>query len=83
MRLTSPAFEHGERIPRRYTCRGEDVSPPLDVAEAPEETRAFVLIVEDPDVPIPFLTWTHWLEFDIVPGAAIEEAAAGSVGVDE
>jgi len=25
--LTSPAFEHGQRIPRKYTCEGEDVSP--------------------------------------------------------
>lgn len=40
-----------------------------------------MLIVEDPDVPVPFLTWTHWLEFDIAPGASIEEGAAGSIGV--
>ncbi len=81
MQLTSPAFEHDARIPRRYTCRGEDVSPPLEVAGVPEETRALVLIVEDPDVPVPFLTWTHWLEFDIEPGSTIEEGAAGTVGV--
>ena len=27
--LTSAAFSHQGEIPRRYTCEGEDVSPPL------------------------------------------------------
>ena len=47
----------------------------------PGGALALALIVEDPDVPIPFLTWTHWVEFDIMPGQLIGEGAAGSAGV--
>lgn len=61
MQLRSPAFEPGGRIPARYTCDGEDVSPPLEWSEAPEGTGAFALIVEDPDAR----GFVHWLLSDI------------------
>lgn len=65
MRLTSPAFSHGETIPTRYTCDGEDVSPPLAWAEVPPGTRFFALIVDDPDAPAG--TFVHWVLYNI-PG---------------
>ena len=34
--LTSPAFGEGEKIPAKYTCDGEDISPPLAWDEPPE-----------------------------------------------
>jgi Raf kinase inhibitor-like YbhB/YbcL family protein len=66
MRLTSPAFTDGERIPKRYTEDGENVSPPLRWMDAPEKTREFALIVDDPDAPREH-PWVHWVMYG-VPG---------------
>ena len=70
--LTSPAFaDHGE-IPTRYTCEGDDLSPPLRWAGAPPSTRSFALIVEDPDAPdprAPQRTWVHWVVYNIPASA--------------
>ena len=66
--LTSPAFSHGEEMPRRYTCEGDDVSPPLTWSGAPGETRSFALVVDDPDAPdpeAPKMTWVHWVLYNI------------------
>ena len=51
--LASAAFAEGGPIPRRHTCDGEDVSPPLAWTGAPAATRSFVLVVDDPDAPDP------------------------------
>jgi len=50
-RIWSPAFKNGERIPKKYTCEGEDISPMLEWSGAPKGTKSFVLIVDDPDAP--------------------------------
>ncbi|HEY8369194.1 MAG TPA: YbhB/YbcL family Raf kinase inhibitor-like protein [Thermodesulfobacteriota bacterium] len=67
--LTSPAFVHDQPIPIRYTCDGEDLSPPLHWTDPPDRTQAFALVAEDPDAPAG--TFTHWLLYDI-PVAARE-----------
>jgi Raf kinase inhibitor-like YbhB/YbcL family protein len=67
MELRSSAFNHGEPIPRRHSCEGEDVSPPLSWAEAPEGTASLALILEDPDAPVG--TFTHWLGWELDPAA--------------
>lgn len=61
--LTSSAFGEGERIPERYTCDGEDVSPPLAWEGAPAGTVAYALIMDDPDAPRG--TWVHWVLFNL------------------
>lgn len=63
MELTSPAFKHGEAIPRKYTCDGEDVSPPLAISGVPQGAKTLVLIMEDPDAPIGL--FTHWILYEI------------------
>jgi len=63
--LTSPAFNHGEIIPLKYTCSGKDISPPLQWKLLPIETKSLVLIVDDPDAPVG--TWVHWVIYDIPP----------------
>ncbi|MBI4408788.1 MAG: YbhB/YbcL family Raf kinase inhibitor-like protein [Gemmatimonadetes bacterium] len=66
--LTSPAFQHQGTIPRRHTCDGEDTSPPLAWSGAPDGTRSFALIVDDPDAPdprAPKTTWVHWVLYNI------------------
>ena len=63
MRLSSSAFPDGSSIPRRFTCDGENVSPPLEWSGAPEGIRSFVLLCDDPDAPAG--TWHHWAVYDI------------------
>jgi Raf kinase inhibitor-like YbhB/YbcL family protein len=65
MQLKSGAFAHGEPIPRRYTCDGEDLSPPLAWADVPREAPALALLVDDPDAPSG--SFTHWLAWGIDP----------------
>ncbi len=68
MRLASSAFAHQGAIPSKYTCEGDDVSPPLAWSEAPAGTQSFVLIVDDPDAPdpqAPRMTWVHWVLYNI------------------
>lgn len=70
--LTSPAFAHEGAIPRRHTCDADDVAPALAWSGAPPGTRAFALIVDDPDAPdpaAPKMTYVHWVLYDI-PGDA-------------
>lgn len=71
MELTSPAFEHGGDIPSKFTCDGTDVSPALEIANIPADTKTLALIVDDPDAPSK--TWLHWLVYDIAPASLIEE----------
>lgn len=66
LQLTSRAFEAGGAIPRRFTCDGEDVSPPLEWRDAPTAAASFVLVVDDPDAPR--ATWVHWLLYDLPAG---------------
>ena len=61
--LTSSVFHAGAEIPRKYTCDGEDVSPPLRWQDAPVGTKAFSIIADDPDAPGG--TWVHWVIYDL------------------
>ncbi|NWG14890.1 MAG: YbhB/YbcL family Raf kinase inhibitor-like protein [Acidobacteria bacterium] len=63
LQLTSTAFRDGAPIPARYTCDGEDLSPPLAWRDPPAGTRSFALIADDPDAPAG--TWVHWVITDI------------------
>src|SRR5262245_53213351 len=63
MKRESPAFEEGNNIPAKYTCKGDNISPPLSWSHAPAETVTFALIVYDPDAPAG--TWDHWLVYNI------------------
>lgn len=70
--LKSTAFSHGADIPVRYTCQGDDISPPLSWDNVPGETQSLVLIVDDPDAPdpkAPKMTWVHWLLYNIPPSS--------------
>jgi len=65
IKLRSPAFKEGEMIPKKYTCDGEDISPPLFWEGIPEEAKSLALICDDPDAPMG--TWVHWVIFNIPP----------------
>lgn len=61
--VTSAAFDEGGLIPARYTCDGENVSPPIQLTGVPEETKSIALICDDPDAPVG--TWVHWVIYDL------------------
>ncbi|MBO9667527.1 MAG: YbhB/YbcL family Raf kinase inhibitor-like protein [Bdellovibrio sp.] len=66
--LESPAFRANEEIPARYTCEGNNYSPPLHWKGIPEGTKSFAIIVDDPDAPdpqAPKQTWVHWVMANI------------------
>ena len=65
MKLHSPAFEANSMIPRKYTCDGADISPPLSWSETPAGTKSLVLICDDPDAPM--RTWVHWVVYNLSP----------------
>ncbi len=72
-RLTSSAFAEGEGIPARYTCDGDNVSPPLAWSNLPEGTMSLALVVDDPDAPdpkAPKITWVHWVVYNIPPAGS-------------
>ena len=79
--IASSAFTDGAAMPARYTGDGEDVSPPLNWNGAPTGTRAFALIVDDPDAPDPAKpkrTWVHWVVSNIpAETSSLPEAASG------
>jgi Raf kinase inhibitor-like YbhB/YbcL family protein len=82
--LTSPAFPEGGEIPTRYTCEGQDVSPPLAWSEPPSGTKSLALVVDDPDAPdpkAPKMTWVHWVLHNLPPvvGQLPEAVAPGTL----
>lgn len=82
LKLSSPAFDAGEEIPEKYTCDGENVSPPLEIGEFPEGTQSLVLLVDDPDAPQG--KWTHWLVYNMPLVHTIEESSIpGIVGLND
>jgi len=70
--ITSPAFDANGAIPADHTCDGSESPPPLTWTGAPKETKAFALIVDDPDAPdpkAPKRTFVHWVAYDIPASA--------------
>lgn len=66
MKLISPAFSDNEEIPVKYTCDGENISPPFIIEDVPrDETRSLVLIMDDPDAPDG--VFVHWIIYNFSP----------------
>jgi len=81
MKLTSPAFENNQLIPLKYTCKGQDVNPPLKIEEVPPHAKSLVLVVDDPDAPRD--VWSHWIVVNINPSVSfIEENSVPKGGVE-
>jgi Raf kinase inhibitor-like YbhB/YbcL family protein len=80
MKIKSPEFQEGMLMPRKYSCQGDDINPPLEFSGIPANTKSLVLIMDDPDAPMG--TWDHWIMFNIpvvskigedsVPAGALE-----------
>ena len=66
--LTSAAFAEGGTVPSRFTCQGQDGSPPLAWRDPPAGTKSFAVVVDDPDAPdpkAPKQTFVHWVLYDL------------------
>ena len=81
MKLTSSAFENGEMIPTKFTCEGDNVSPPLSWEGVPEDAKVLALVVDDPDASGIF---THWVIYNLpVPPFNLDENASLSDRLSE
>jgi len=78
--IISPVFRDGAAIPRQYSCKGQNVNPPLNIFNVPDKAQGLVLIMHDPDgVSGDFL---HWLIWDMPPGTesiAVNHVPIGAI----
>jgi Raf kinase inhibitor-like YbhB/YbcL family protein len=83
LHVSSPAFADGAAIPKKYTCDGDDVAPPLEWKGEPENSKSIAVICEDPDAPAG--TFTHWVMYDIPASthSTSEQPSIGKVGMND
>ena len=81
--LTSAAFVDGSVIPKKYTCDGGDINPPLAFRNVPDRARSLALTVSDPDAPEG--VWSHWVIYNIPPNTSeiIENTNPGTEGLSD
>jgi Raf kinase inhibitor-like YbhB/YbcL family protein len=79
LELRSPAFSNHEDIPRRHARDGEDLAPALEWTGVPDDTKAFAVVMHDPDAPL-VDGFTHWVAYGI-PGDATGLAEGGGDAV--
>ncbi len=65
MKIQSVAFEHNQPIPRKYTCDGENISPPFTFVDVPQEAKSLALVVDDPEAVVG--TFDHWIAWNLPP----------------
>ena len=81
MKIVSSAFQNNTKIPNKYTCDGENVSPPLQFIDLPEDAKSLVLVVDDPDAPAK--TWVHWVVYNINPQTSeVKENSVPQNGIE-
>jgi Raf kinase inhibitor-like YbhB/YbcL family protein len=84
--ISSPAFVPNGSIPSKYTCEGDDISPPLAWSGAPDDTKTYVLIVDDPDAPDPAKpqrVYVHWVVYNIPANVTRLAENAARTGLPE
>lgn len=77
--ITSTVFANNSRMPVKYTCDGDDISPPLNIGGVPTNAKSLVLIMDDPDAPAG--TWDHWIVFNIPPQTEVIGEGEEPMGV--
>lgn len=74
MKLRSKEFQNKEKIPEKYGYSKENINPPLELSNIPENTKSLVLIMDDPDALEPAgKVWDHWVLYDIKPDTKMIE----------
>jgi Raf kinase inhibitor-like YbhB/YbcL family protein len=77
LKITSNVFKNNDFIPAKYTCDGDDINPPLNIENIPENTKTLILMVDDPDAPMG--TWVHWVVWNIPVIKRIEESSVSGI----
>jgi Raf kinase inhibitor-like YbhB/YbcL family protein len=82
LRVKSSVFEENKLIPKKYSCDGGNVNPPLTIEGLPKETKTIVLIMDDPDAPMG--TFDHWVVWNIPASTSqiAENTALGTEGLN-
>jgi Raf kinase inhibitor-like YbhB/YbcL family protein len=78
LHVSSSAFADGQPIPQKYSCDGENVSPPLEWEGVPDSARSLAILCDDPDAPAG--TFTHWVLYDIPAGVTRLSEGAANIG---
>jgi Raf kinase inhibitor-like YbhB/YbcL family protein len=78
--ITSPAFENEAVIPIRYTGRGADISPELQLSHVDDRAESIAIIMDDLGHPIP--EYNHWVIWNIRPMQIIPENIPHGPAVD-
>lgn len=80
--VTSPAFQPNGKIPRKYSCDGQDINPPLTIEGVPKVSKSLALIIDDPDAPSG--TFDHWVVWNIPPSTTTipENSVPGIEGLN-
>ena len=82
MHLSSHAFQNNNSIPKKYTCQGEGINPPLSIMDIPSKAKTLVLLLEDPDTPGGY--FLHWAVFDIpVINEIVENSTPGKLAFND
>jgi Raf kinase inhibitor-like YbhB/YbcL family protein len=82
MKLTSDQFKNNDMIPKKYTCVGDNINPPLNIEDLPPGTQSLVLIIDDPDSLKG--TFIHWVAYDIPVTSQIKEnSTPGTIGIND
>ena len=84
LKITSSVFQHGGSIPAKYTCEGQDISPPLAWSDVPSSAKSIALIVDDPDAPDPAKpqrVYVHWVVYNIPTSATSSPENASKSGL--
>lgn len=75
--ITSPSFFEGADIPVKFSCRGENISPAINIRSIPAEAKSLAIIVEDPDAPHGI--FDHWVVWNLQPRNTIVENSKDGV----
>jgi hypothetical protein len=77
LKITSPAFSEGAGIPVKFTCKGENISPAINIESIPAEAKSLAVIMEDPDAPSG--VFDHWIVWNLQPENIIVENSKDGV----
>lgn len=81
MEISSPEFGSMQKIPKKFSCQGKSINPPLYIHNIPDKAKTLALIMDDPDAPNQ--TFVHWILFNISLIKEIkEDSAPGVEGVN-
>ena len=88
LEISSPAFNDGDNIPKKYGCKyngGSNISIPLEFSNIPDDAKSLALIIDDPDaMSVAGKIWVHWILVDIpTETKQLTEVKDGKLGIGQ